>query len=617
MSLSHLSQSKTRPPKPNPSTGNDKPLFGDTGVTFSTAYNGAVISRFLPYLRPYKTTILLSAVAGIGFALSAVAIPLIVRITIDKAIVDSASLNLLTLMIVALVAAAGLNWITHYVSETLIGRVSQRVLHKLRTEMFSRLQRLGMSFSDRMIVGGVISRVQGDVGALQESLEVTVSSVVDMLTLLGIAVVMLVLDWRLALMTLTVVPVLALVRFWWLPRARVAFLRSRETISILNGALNENVNGVRVIQGMARENYNYNAFQHKVEDAKRANIKSAQLSAILLPVVESLTGTALAIIVVIGGTFVVGGSLDVGVMVAFMLYVQRFFEPVRNLTMHYSVMQRAMASGQRIFELLDLPLGVADRHKALPLKTEDGSIEFRQVDFRYQADSPVLQNVSFRINHGETVALVGPTGSGKTSITALTHRFYDVDAGTVLVGGKDVRDITQESLGNHISMVLQEPYLFSATVFENIRYKSVHATREEVVNASRMVGAHDFIMELHKGYDTVLDQRGQNLSVGQRQLMSFARALLVDAKILILDEATASIDSYTEQLIQKAMATVLAGRTGLIIAHRLTTVRNCDRTIVLQNGRIVEHGTHTELIDRAGLYARLYSLNYASFDDIP
>jgi ATP-binding cassette subfamily B protein len=286
--------------------------------------------------------------------------------------------------------------------------------------------------------------------------------------------------------------------------------------------------------------------------------------------------------------------------------------------MQYSVMQRAMSSGQRISEVLDVPIDVKDRPDAVELSPQmDGSVEFRNVTFGYTKDQPILRNVSFRVNPGETVALVGPTGSGKTSAMALVHRFYDVWDGAVLVGGHDVRDLTQDSLGRQVAMVLQEPFLFSGTVFENIRYHKTAATREEVEAAARAVGAHDFIMQLAEGYDTEMDQRGGNLSLGQRQLISFARALVADAKILVLDEATANIDSYTEMLIQKALVTLLEGRTGLVIAHRLATIRGADRIIVLQNGEMIESGNHDQLIAAGGLYARLYNMNYASFDDIP
>jgi ATP-binding cassette subfamily B protein len=314
---------------------------------------------------------------------------------------------------------------------------------------------------------------------------------------------------------------------------------------------------------------------------------------------------------------VLNRSLDVGVMVAFLFYIQRFFDPIRSLTMQYSVMQRAMASGQRVSEVLDVPLDVKDKPGATALSASmDGSVEFKNVTFGYRKDQPVLKNVSFRVNPGEIVALVGPTGSGKSSCMALAHRFYDVLEGQVLVGGLDVRDVTQDSLGEQIAMVLQEPFLFSGSVLENIRYHKTGASRDDVIRAAEAVGAHDFIEQLPKGYDTELEQRGGNLSLGQRQLISFARALVADAKILVLDEATASIDSYTEMLIQKALIKLLEGRTGLVIAHRLATIRGADRIIVLQNGEIIESGNHHQLMATKGLYARLYTMNYASFDDV-
>jgi len=280
-------------------------------------------------------------------------------------------------------------------------------------------------------------------------------------------------------------------------------------------------------------------------------------------------------------------------------------------------MQRAMASGKRIFEVLDVPLAIDDGPDALDPDSIEGSVEFRDVTFSYVENQPVLQNVSFVVAPGETVALVGPTGSGKTSITSLLHRFYEVNAGAVLIDGHDVRDYAKAALGKHIAMVLQDPFLFTGTIFENIRYRTVGATRADVERAARVVGAHDFITLLTNGYDTILEEQGRNLSLGQRQLLSFARALVADARILVLDEATANIDSHTERQIQTALKRLLEGRTGIVIAHRLATVRGADRIIVLQNGHIVENGPHAALVAQGGLYARLYDLNYASFDDVP
>ena len=584
---------------------------------FGAAYNGQVIRRFFGFMAPYRRNLIVAAVCVVIFTASQLAIPLIIRTAIDEALVPNAlDMRLLLWTVLGFAAAVLVNSAANLTQEVIVGKTGERVLFDLRRAMYAHLQKLSMSFMDKTEVGRLMSRLQGDVGALQEFLDTIVTSLGDLLLLLGIVTVLFTLNVKLAALTLSVVLVLLAVRMIWLPRARKAFIRARQASSIVNGALAENISGVRTVQEMTREKVNFVRFEQKARDYLLATLRAAKFSQVMVPIVDTLTGIAMGIVVYIGGNMVLAGTLELGVMVAFIFYVQRFFDPIRSLTAQYSVMQRAMASGQRIFEVLDVPIELVDKPRALALDKIEPSIEFRNVTFGYYPGQPVLKNVSFRIEAGETVALVGPTGSGKTSTTALIHRFYEVWEGEVRIGGHDVRDLTQRSLGRHIGMVLQEPILFTDTIFENIRYSSP-ANRAEVMEAARIVGAHEFIERLPQGYDTRLEQRGVNLSLGQRQLLSFARALVANTAILILDEATASIDSYTERTIQIALQRLLAGRTGVLIAHRLATVRNADRIIVLQDGRIVEIGSHDELMRRRGLYCRLYSLNYASFDDIP
>ena len=456
-----------------------------------------------------------------------------------------------------------------------------------------------------------MSRSQSDVLQLQELFEMMVVSLADILSLGGIIVVMLVVDWQLALVSLSIIPILFLVLGYWQRFARRSFMRIRRAIAMVNGEYNQNITGVRVVQSLNRQDENLKHFNELNREHLNANLQASRFSGGLQPTVELLIGIGLGFgVVLFGGVLAQRGDLDWGVLVAFALWIQRFFEPVRHLTMQYSQFQRAMAAGVRLFELIDLEPEVNDNPNAIKMPTVEGNIQFKNASFHYVEGVEVLQNIDLEIKAGENVALVGSTGAGKSTFVTLIHRFADVTKGSILIDGYDIKEVGRQSLVNQMSMVLQDPFLFSGTVKENIRYNHDSATDEDVYNAAKAVGADEFISALDNGYDSVLAERGVNLSVGQRQLLSFARAVVGDPRILILDEATASIDTHTEVLIQNALQKILKGRTSIVIAHRLSTIRNADKIVVLDHGKVAEVGNHEQLLNKRGVYSRLYAINY-------
>lgn len=584
---------------------------------FGRAFDGRVIRRFFAFVWPYRATLVLALLAVLLFVGTQLAIPLVILFAIDHTL-SPTSVATTTLSTVVMVFASVIivNYLANYLQEVLVGRVAENVIVDLRQAMFSHLQRVALSFMDKTEVGRVMSRLQSDTGTLQEYLESSVFAIGDLVLLLGITITILVLNFELGALTLSIMPVLLLVRYFWLPHARAAFRLARETNSRANGALAETIRGIQTIQVMVRESINFRLYSKLCDLNRDAHLRAAKLAQVNVPIVDTLTGVAMAIIIIVGGRMVLNDELALGVMVAFIFYVQRFFDPIRSLTIQYSMMQRAMVSGQRILEVLDVPEAIKDKPNALELSSCAGRVEFSHVSFSYVSDTPVLSDISFKIKAGEKVALVGPTGSGKSTVAALLRRFYDVSSGQILVDGHDIRNVSQSSLGTHMAMVLQEPYLFSGSIFENIQYSNTDKSRTDVETAAQAVGAHDFITRLPGAYEFIIDQRGGNLSLGQRQLLSFARALVADTRILILDEATANVDSYSEMKIQKALNVLLQGRTAIVIAHRLATVRECDRIFVLHHGRLIEEGNHDQLIVQNGLYAGLYRMNYGSFDDL-
>jgi ATP-binding cassette subfamily B protein len=594
-----------------PGGGLRRAVDGWSDESLGKAYDHKVVVRLAKYAKPYKWRLITAVIGTVVFSFASYTQPFVIGNAIDLA--KAGNMHSLTVAGIELIGLALLSWISYYGYMSTTAWMGHQILLTLRKQMFAHLQKLSLSFYDRNEVGRVMSRVQNDVTSLQELLTSGFFTVLaDFLGLSVIIFWMFRMDWRLALLTMAVLPLLILVLWWWQERAKKAFIHVRQAISIVNTNLQENISGVRVIQSLNREDENMKRFDRVNENNLNANVEAARLTALVNPAVEISVAVATSAVIVYGGIQYINNAIQLGTIVAFALYVQRFFDPVRELVMQYAQLQRSMAGGQRAFEVLDTKIEVADKADAEPLPALRGQVDFDHVDFSYVPGVPVLQDVSLHVSPGQTIALVGQTGSGKTTMTALIARLYDVTGGSIKVDGYDVRDVQRNSLARQMGVVLQDPFLFSGTVKDNIRYGRPEATDEEVEIAGKAVGAHDFIMQLENGYDTVLEERGQNISLGQRQLLSFARAIASSPKIIVLDEATARVDSTTEATIQRALKELLKGRTSFVIAHRLSTIRGADRIVAMQNGRIVEEGNHAELLALDGVYSRLYKMTYES-----
>ena len=579
------------------------------------AYDNKVVMRLFSYLSGNYKYAILSLIAVIIYTVANVCIPLFIMFGIEQG-VNNGSVNALHLIGIGFLFLTLIHFGANYLQFVFVANVGQEILYALRLHMFNHLQALSPSFFHRTPVGRIMSRSQSDVLQLQELFEMMVVSLADILSLFGIIIIMLVVDWQLALVSLSIIPILFLVLGYWQRFARRSFMRIRRAIAMVNGEYNQNITGVRVVQSLNRQDENLKHFNELNQEHLNANLQASKFSGGLQPTVEFLIGIGLGFgVVLFGGVLAQRGDLDWGVLVAFALWIQRFFEPIRHLTMQYSQFQRAMAAGVRLFEMIDLEPEVNDVANAISMPMVQGKIEFKDVSFHYVEGVEVLQNINLQINPGENVALVGSTGAGKSTFVTLIHRFADVTEGSILVDGYDLKEVDRQSLVNQMSMVLQEPFLFSGTVKDNIRYNHQDASDEAVYDAAKAVGADEFINALEDGYNTVLAERGVNLSVGQRQLLSFARAVVGDPRILILDEATASIDTHTEVLIQQALQKILKDRTSIVIAHRLSTIRNADKIVVLDHGQVAEIGNHEELLTKRGVYSRLYSINYGLGDD--
>ena len=574
------------------------------------AYDSKLMKRLLGYVKPYKKYVIWAILLNIIVAAIGPVRPYLTMIAIDDYIVakDYNGLILISVILfISLILQAVIQFFLTYYTQYM----GQKIIYDLRIRIFEHVQKLSLKYFDKTPIGRIVTRVTNDVEALNELFSSGIVMVFsDVFIIFWIFVFMFAMDWSLSLVTLSVLPVLIYSTFLFRKKVRESYRDVRFYLARLNSYMQEHITGMNVVQTFARERDEIKKFNEINDDHKTAHVHSVFYYAIFFPTVELLSSVAVALIIWYGGGEVLNGVMTVGVLFAFIQYTEMFFRPIRDLSEKYNIMQTAMASSERIFKLLDNNTIINNPENPKEMNKVKGEIEFKNVWFSYNPEEYVLKDISFKINPSETVAIVGATGAGKTSIINIFTRFYDIDKGKICIDGLNIAELDKRELRKHISIVLQDIYLFSGTIKSNISLGNPDITDEMIIEAAKTVGAHDFISRLPNGYDEEVKEKGATLSVGQKQLISFARALAYNPQILILDEATSSIDTESETLIQHAIEKLLVGRTSIVIAHRLSTIQNADKIIVMHKGEIREIGTHQQLLTQKGIYYKLYQLQY-------
>ena len=585
--------------------------FDDDEEDYRRSVSDWILSkRMFAYTLRYRRQVLLTLAAVLLNSAINLLPPILFTWAIDKYItqLDLAGLAIIS---AAFIVVNLVNFGSQFSQNYLIEWLAAKMEYDMRLDAFRHLQKLSLGYFADKDVGAIVSRLTNDIEKITELVSLGLVGVIaDLLTLLGILVIMLWMDVRLSLITFTVIPMTVIFMMLWGNRVRRVYRETRKTIASVSAQMEESVSGIKEIQSYSKEGNTRTEFQRINISNMEANVEAGRVMSAFWPAVSIFTAVGQGLVLWFGGTEVIEGALTVGVLFGFMSYLGRFFMPIQDLSMFWNSVQSALAAAERIFKVIDTPIGIDDIQDAKTLDKIEGRITFEKMNFGYTNDQPILKDIDLVVEPNTTVALVGPTGVGKTTLVNLLYRFYDPSEGRITIDGFDLRKIKMHSLRSNMGIVLQDPFLFSGTIMENIKYGKPQASDDEVIAVSKAIGAHDFIEKLPEGYDTEVKERGGRLSVGQRQLVSLARALIVNPRILVMDEATSSIDAYTELLIQNAMNHVLEGRTAFIIAHRLSTVRNADMIVVLDQGRIVEKGNHEQLLIRNGLYRKLYDMQF-------
>lgn len=577
---------------------------------FTLHGKGYLVKRLFAYMLPFKKDVLLVLVLMIFVMVVGLINPYFIKEAIDVYIKNEDIKGLVTVTIIVLI----LNLLSAYASKVRIykmGFVSNKIVLNLRENLYEHIQKLSFSFFDSRPVGKILARVVGDVNALQKLFSNAVTSFLpQVFQLILVTIFMFSLNLKLALATMVVMPILGILLFMIEIKSRPRWQEMRGKRSNLNAYTHESFSGIKILQGFRQEASSREIHQSMVSEMSDSFMSAVKLNDLFWPLVETSWGLGAIVVYFVGVYLVIGNEVSLGTLIAFTMYASMFWRPVMNITNFYNTLITNFSAAERVFEILDINPDIENLLQSTPMPVIKGTVEFDDVTFSYEDNIPVLKNVSFKIQAGESIALVGETGAGKTTIVNLISRFYDASEGRILIDGTDIKGVTLESLRSQMGIMLQDTFLFSATIKENIRYGKLDATDEEIIAAAKAVNAHEFIIALENGYETEVKERGSRLSVGQRQLISFARALLADPRILILDEATSNIDTQTEKLVQDGIKALLKNRTSFVIAHRLSTIRDCDRIMVVNNGIISEAGTHHELLKMKGIYHSLYMAQY-------